>query len=170
MLAMSSANIVYAMPGFEIVVAVIVLVAAAIRGAVNLMRSWLFKRAARKWPLVDATVEFSYTIPCRYSLTASCFPILGYSYKIDGQSYSGSIGLRGSRSRSKVAAQEIGNTWRGTHLAVRVDPKRPERSAFLQEDGAPPHVVNYPDQQPTLEVEDAEEDVMTLSLGSRHEE
>jgi len=137
------------------------------------MRPWLLKRGARNWPLVTASVETNYTFFDRHghgwTLVLSVVgtgwsfvPVLGYSYEVDGEAYSGYIGLNGSRSYTRKAAEEAGSAWRGKRITVRYDPQKPQKSAFLREDGAPRRVVNYADQPPIFEGDDG--DIITLSL------
>ena len=41
-----------------------------------------------------------------------------------------------------------GKAWRGQKIVVRYNPQKPEKSAFLPEDGAPPSAVSYADEPP----------------------
>jgi hypothetical protein len=130
---------------------VLIAIVAAALGAIGLVRHGLLKRAARNWPQVSATVEITYVIggdSDRYGGSSFWIPVLGYSYVINGDRYSGSVGLEGSSSNDEYAAEEAGKAWRGQKILVRFDPQKPEKSAFLPEDGAPPATISYADQPP----------------------
>jgi len=126
--------------------------------AVTLLKDWLLTRAAKIWPFANATVEIIYAVRIGPRNDHWWIPVLGYSYEVDGQRYSGSVGLNGSGAHDKETAQEAGNAWRGRKIVIRFDPQRPEKSAFLPEDGAPRNAINYADQPPDSA------DVITLSL------
>ena len=119
-------------------------------GTISLVRQGLFKQAAKNWPLVNATVEICYAIGTETNRSRSSWwiPVLGYSYEINGERYSGSVGLEGLSSNDRDAAEEAGKAWRGQKIVVRYNPQKPEKSAFLPEDGAPPSAVSYADEPP----------------------
>ena len=126
------------------------IVVGVVMGAIGLVRYGLLKRAAKNWPLVNATVEVCYAIPTETTRSHSPWwiPVLGYSYVVNGERYAGSVGLEGECRLDREGAEEAGKVWRGQKIVVRYDPQRPEKSAFLREDGAPGSAVSYADEPP----------------------
>jgi hypothetical protein len=121
--------------------------------AIGLVRHGLLKRAAKNWPMAHATVEICYAIGTDTIRQGESWwiPVLGYSYEVNGERYSGSVGLEGESSRDRETAEQAGKGWRGQKIVVRFNPQKPEKSAFLPEDGAPPSAVSYADQPPDSE-------------------
>jgi hypothetical protein len=107
------------------------------------------KRAAINWPIVHATVEMYYTIETGSNYFQRWTPVLGYHYEVNGESYSGSVGLTCYSSKDNAAVEESGKAWVSKKIVIRYNPEKPEKSAYLVADGAPPGSVSYADQSPS---------------------
>jgi hypothetical protein len=119
--------------------------------AITFVRHQPLEQEAKNWPQVSATVANSYVFCTESSRSGKQWwiPVLGYSYEISGEGYYGSFGLEVWCSDDQIVAAETGQEWRDKKIVVRVNPQRPEKSAFLSEDGAPPSIINYADQPPS---------------------
>lgn len=131
-------------PIFFIRIAVAVILAGA--AAIGVVKRLALKRAAANWPIAPATVEMYYTIDAgsRYWT-----PVLGYHYEVNGESYSGSVSLNGYTSKDHTIAEESGRAWVNRKIVIRYNPSKPEKSAYLEADGAPRGSVSYGDDSPS---------------------
>jgi Protein of unknown function (DUF3592) len=128
----------------------LVVAAIAIGGAVfGFLSRWSLKRAAGSWPIAHATVEMQYTINTGSNNFERWTPVLGYHYEVNGESYSGSVSLTSCSSRDNAAAEESGKAWVSEKIIIRYNPNKPEKSAYLEADGAPPGSRSYADQPPS---------------------
>jgi len=131
---------------------------AAAGASIRFIRRWFLKHAAQNWPMVNATVVSLYTANTGSRDAAHWIAVLGYSYEVNGQRYSGNFGLGSHTSSDKTIAEEAGEAWRDQKIMVRYNPEKPEKSAFLVLDGAPRGIICYADEPP------ASSDLITLSL------
>jgi len=119
-------------------------------GAVlGLLRRRSLKRAASNWPIANATVETYYTIDTGSNYFQHWIPVLGYHYEVNGESYSGSVSLTCYSSKDNAAAEASGKAWMNEKIIIRYNPSKPEKSAYLEADGAPPGSRSYADQSPS---------------------
>jgi hypothetical protein len=66
---------------------------------------------------------------------------------VSGEYYSGYLLLK-PRHRTREGAMDEFAKWKGRPLMIRYNPNRPQRSACLREDGAPPESSSLGDEAP----------------------
>lgn len=136
-------------PGFDIAVRLILSLCVLVFSAVLFVIRWLRRSArehqAQHWPSVTAVVHNSFELNDRSTNVAQDDPAkyvfwwitaLEYSYQVKGEFYAGTYFLPGSCTDSAMAS-EAGKAWLGRKITVRYDPSNPEKSFFLETDGAP---------------------------------
>jgi hypothetical protein len=127
----------------------LVLVVGAILGAVStFLRQWFVQQTARNWPRANATVETYYALSTGSGGDNAFAPVLGYYYEVKGEAYSCSVCLMSYGGPSAADAEESGKSWVGAKIVIRYNPEKPEESAYIEADGAPPGAHNYADQPP----------------------
>jgi hypothetical protein len=117
-------------------------------GTFRLLTRLSMRRAARNWPIVHATVETYYVLNIDSRHNDYWAPVIGYYYEINGEAYSGSVCLASSSSTDNSTAEDTGKSWVGQKIIVRYNPEKPEKSAYLELDGAPSGSRSYADQPP----------------------
>lgn len=136
-------------PGSDIVVRLILSLCALMFSAALFVTRWLHRAArehqAQHWPSVTAVVHNSFELNDRSTNVAQDDPAryvfwwitaLEYSYQVNGEFYAGTYFLPSSYTDSSVASAE-GKAWLGRKITVRYNPSNPEKSFFLETDGAP---------------------------------
>ena len=137
-------------------------------GAWFLYRHISRRKAAFRWPLIDATIQSEFVSELTNAAVGMgvvgavasrmlCNAVLQYTYSVAGEFYSGYIifgGPYGSREEAAASARP----WIGKKVSVRYNPAQPNQSALLHEDGAPPGMRGLGENPP------ASSAVITLSL------
>lgn len=106
-------------------------------------RTW---RKARNWPAVEAVVHNSFELNEssrniadegeREEYEHRWITAIEYSYQVNGEFYAGTYFLPSFYTDSGIASAE-GKAWLGEKITIRYDPSNPEKSFFLETDGAP---------------------------------
>jgi Protein of unknown function (DUF3592) len=147
-------------PGIAIIVRIVYMIPAAVAYLlVNIARRfhrWYITGPAQSWPAAEASVNSSYQIDenqTAFSLNAwdpddnddkyhaRWAVALEYTYHAQAEIYSGVYFLPRTYTEGDQAS-EAAQAWIGRTIVVRYNPSRPQRSLFLEGDGAPgkPHI------------------------------
>ena len=104
------------------------------------------EQKARSWPAIEAVVHNSFELNESSRNVADeghlaeyehrWITAIEYSYQVNGEFYAGTYFLPSSYTDSGIASAE-GKAWLGEKITIRYDPSHPEKSAFLEADGAP---------------------------------
>jgi len=137
-------------------------------GAWFLVRHIRRRKAAFRWPLIEATIQSEFAsnlanpavvfgVAGAVAAQSLCNAVLQYTYNVAGEFYSGYI-ILGGPYRSREDATAAAQPWIGKKIFVRYNPVQPYQSALLNEDGAPAGMRGLGENPP------ASPDVITLSL------
>src|SRR5690348_9460337 len=104
------------------------------------------EQKAQSWPAVEAVVHNSFELnESSRNVTGAGVPeeyvhrwitAIEYSYQVNGEFYAGTYFLPSSSTDSAIASEQ-GKAWLGRKITIRHDPSNPEKSFFLEADGAP---------------------------------
>lgn len=129
--------VMFASPGTElIVVVVIVLFLGALLWPILRQKAKAY--SAESWPTTEARIESCYVTVVRGGRNSpdKYYPVLQYSYVMQGERYAGSFQLS-EWNADRDAAAEVGRGWVGDSIRIRYKPQSPDVSIWLQQDGAP---------------------------------
>lgn len=140
---------------FHFPTVLIYLVPAFIFSVTLYLSRWLRREhteiRARSWPAAQAKVHNSFELNERSKKVGNEYsseeyidiwaPAIQYSYQVNGEFYAGTYFLP-QVYKDSGKATVAGRVWIGETIIIRYDPKDPEKSFFLQSDGAPgkPHI------------------------------
>jgi hypothetical protein len=123
------------------------------------IKRWYYCGAAQSWPAASAKVISNYQIDenqVSFSTNgwddedlnyeevdykARWAVAIEYSYQAEGESYAGTYFLPGTYAEGDLA-DDAANAWTDKAITVRYNSSNPEKSFFLEQDGAPgkPHI------------------------------
>ena len=120
----------------------------------RVLRRTRMRFGSSHWIPTQAVVESGFTatpnetdlVPSRNNM-AGLRLVLQYSYSVSGEYYSGYLLLK-PLHRTRDGAMDEFAQWKDRPLVVRYDPNRPQRSACLPEDGAPPDSSSLGNEAP----------------------